>query len=161
MSFGTGHHQTTTMMMEYILEEDFSGKCVLDMGAGTGILAILAAKLGATDVTAIDYDPVCYDSMIENSRLNHTHLSEILCGSKEVIPNKRFNIILANINRNILLDQFDRYVDGLVPNGELYLSGFFTNDVPILVEKAGSLNLSYQKHKELDNWAAVKFLKQT
>jgi ribosomal protein L11 methyltransferase len=161
MSFGTGHHQTTTMMMEFIMEEDFSNKRVLDMGAGTGILAILAYKVGATDITAIDYDPICYDSIIENSRLNHTPLNQILCGSKEVIPEKEFDIILANINRNILLDQFGRYSEVLSPRGELYISGFYEADLDSLIDKASTLNLSFVKKKLLDNWCSAKFLKQT
>jgi ribosomal protein L11 methyltransferase len=161
MSFGTGHHQTTTMMMEFILEEDFQDKRVLDMGAGTGILAILAYKLGATDITAIDYDPICYDSMIENSRLNHTPLNQILCGSKDIIPQKEFDIVLANINRNILLEQFDRYSEVLSPGGELYISGFYEPDLDSLIDKASTLNLSFVKKKLLDSWCSAKFLKQT
>src|SRR5476651_1774799 len=86
MAFGTGHHQTTSMMLEWALETDFKGKKVLDMGCGTGILAIMASKLGAVEITAIDYDPVCYDSTIENTRLNNVDNIKALCGSKEVIP---------------------------------------------------------------------------
>lgn len=161
MSFGTGHHQTTTMMMEFILEEDFRDKRVLDMGSGTGILAILAHKLGSKDITAIDYDAICYDSMIENSRLNHTPLNQILCGSKDVIPEREFDIVLANINRNILLDQFDRYSNVLAPGGELYISGFYYADLESLIDKASTLNLSFVKKKLLDTWCSAKFLKQT
>lgn len=161
MSFGTGHHQTTTMMMEFILEEDFAGKSLLDMGSGTGILAILAHKRGAAHITAIDYDPVCYDSMIENSRLNHTPFNNILCGSKEVIPNLPYDIILANINRNILLEQLDTYSEVLKEQGELYISGFYDEDRAVLIEQANALKLKYVKHKLLDNWCSVKFLKET
>ncbi|HEX8378617.1 MAG TPA: 50S ribosomal protein L11 methyltransferase [Pedobacter sp.] len=160
MSFGTGHHQTTTMMMEFILEEDFAGKTLLDMGAGTGILAILADKRGAVDITAIDYDPVCYESMIENSALNKTAPMQILCGSKEVIPNKTFDIVLANINRNILIDQLNRYNEVLTSNGALYMSGFFEHDLVLLREHCEQLNLKYITHKILDNWCSVKFLKE-
>src|SRR6201996_736041 len=87
MAFGTGHHQTTSMMLELMLENDFAGKKVLDMGCGTGILAIMAAKLGATEITAIDYDPVCYDSTFENAALNNISNITVFCGSKEAIPN--------------------------------------------------------------------------
>ncbi|MBC7915237.1 MAG: 50S ribosomal protein L11 methyltransferase [Pyrinomonadaceae bacterium] len=160
MSFGTGHHQTTTMMMEFILEENFENKQVLDMGAGTGILAILGYKCGAIDLTAIDYDQVCYDSMIENAQLNGVQM-QVLCGSKEVIPNKQYDIILANINRNILLDQLERYAEVLKNRGELYLSGFFEHDLQILKDKCETLNLKYLTHKLLDNWCSAKFLKQT
>ncbi|RYE24702.1 MAG: 50S ribosomal protein L11 methyltransferase, partial [Sphingobacteriaceae bacterium] len=100
MAFGTGHHQTTSMMMDFILNTVFTGKKTLDMGCGTGILAILAAKKGATEITAIDYDPVCCESTIENAALNQVENMRILCGSKEVIPEEQFDIILANINRN-------------------------------------------------------------
>ncbi|MBC8052466.1 MAG: 50S ribosomal protein L11 methyltransferase [Sphingobacteriaceae bacterium] len=161
MAFGTGHHQTTTMMMEFILEEDFDGKSILDMGAGTGILAILAAKRGAANITAVDYDPICYDSILENSRLNNTPFDRVLCGSKEVIPDTEYDIILANINRNILLDQMNRYAEVLCLGGELYISGFYESDLEILTQKTNTLKLSYIKHKVLDSWCSVKFLKQT
>jgi ribosomal protein L11 methyltransferase len=124
MAFGTGHHQTTSMMLALMLENEYKGKNVLDMGCGTGILAIMASKLGATRVTAIDYDPVCYESTIENSALNNIDNITPLCGSKEVIPNEQYDTILANINRNILLDQMERYAEVLKPEGEIYFSGF-------------------------------------
>ncbi|RYE35107.1 MAG: 50S ribosomal protein L11 methyltransferase, partial [Sphingobacteriaceae bacterium] len=100
MAFGTGHHQTTAMMLDFMLDIVFTGKKVLDMGCGTGILAILAAQKGATEVTAIDYDPVCCESTTENAGLNHVDNIKVLCGSKEAIPEAAFDIILANINRN-------------------------------------------------------------
>jgi ribosomal protein L11 methyltransferase len=161
MAFGTGHHQTTTLMLEFLLEQaGLSGTSVLDMGAGTGILAILAAKLGAVKITAIDYDPVCYDSIIENSRLNNVDFEEVLCGSKEIIPDKTFDVILANINRNILLDQLERYSEVTAMGGTLYLSGFYESDLPMLENKANSLGYTYVAKKVLENWCAVKFLKQ-
>ena len=95
------------------------------MGCGTGILAIMAAKLGAAEVTAIDYDPVCYESAVENAQLNGIKNITALCGSKEMIPDEQYDIILANINRNILLDQLETYSFVLNPGGELYLSGFY------------------------------------
>lgn len=161
MAFGTGHHQTTAMMMEFMLEDDFRGQKVLDMGCGTGILAILASQLGAADVLAIDYDPVCYDSTLENTRLNNTRHVRALCGSKEVIPDEKFDIILANINRNILLDQLDRYAEVLKPHGYVYLSGFYEEpDLEIIREKAASLNLEYLHHRKNKNWVAAKFRHQ-
>lgn len=108
MAFGTGHHQTTTMVMQYILAADLKDKNILDMGCGTGILAILAAKLGAKSLMAIDYDDICYESTVENAALNQVDNLKALCGSKEVIPNEEYDVIFANINRNILLDQIDR-----------------------------------------------------
>jgi len=160
MAFGTGHHQTTTMMMQYLLEEDIKGKRVLDMGCGTGILAILAEKLGADELVAIDYDPVCYDSTIENTNLNHCSNISALCGSKEVIPDKEFNIILANINRNILIDQIHRYSDVLKPGGILLVSGFYQEDIPLIVDESERHNLEFINFKSLSNWVSVKFIKQ-
>jgi ribosomal protein L11 methyltransferase len=158
MAFGTGHHQTTAMMMQWMLEEDFSGKSVLDMGCGTGILAILASKLGASNLVAIDYDPVCFESTKENTSLNNSENILAICGSKEVIPQQKFDIILANINRNILLDQLDRYAEALEENGLIFLSGFYEDgDLGIISEKAATLNLRYVGHKTDKSWAAVKF----
>jgi ribosomal protein L11 methyltransferase len=160
MAFGTGHHQTTAMMLELILENDFAGKKVLDMGAGTGILAIMAALLGATDITAIDYDPICYESIIENAALNNITNIKSLCGSKEVIPDEQYDIILANINRNILLDQMQRYNEALKPGGEIYFSGFYeTPDLDIITDEASKYGLKYITHKKDNEWVAAKFVK--
>lgn len=160
MAFGTGHHQTTSLVMAMMLEEDFKGKKVLDMGCGTGILAILAEKLGATELDAIDYDPLCYDSTLENTALNKCSHIQALCGSKEAIPSKIYDIILANINRNILLEQLDRYAEVLIPGGKLYLSGFHESpDLDILKEKAVSLGLIYTEHRVNKDWTAAKFIK--
>ncbi len=161
MAFGTGHHETTSMMMDLMLDADFVGKNVLDMGCGTGILAILASKLGAKDITAIDYDPVCYDSTIENSTLNHIGNIKAICGSKEVIPNIQYDIVLANINRNILLDQMERYSEVLKDGGEIYFSGFYESpDLEIIKENASKYGLTYVNHKKTKDWVAAKFSKQ-
>ncbi len=160
MAFGTGHHQTTAMMLQLILENDFAGKKVLDMGAGTGILAIMASKLGATDIVAIDYDPICYESIIENATLNNITNITSLCGSKEAIPNERYDIILANINRNILLDQMARYGEALKDDGEIYFSGFYESpDLDIITEAAGEYGMRYVSHKKDKEWVAAKFVK--
>lgn len=158
MAFGTGHHQTTAMMMHWMLEEDFRDKTVLDMGCGTGILAILASRLGASQITAIDFDPLCYESTLENSALNETREIKAICGSKEVIPEQKFDIILANINRNILLDQLERYAEVLEENGLLFLSGFYEGkDLEMIKDKAASLKLAYQGHKTEKSWVAARF----
>ncbi|TSJ39564.1 50S ribosomal protein L11 methyltransferase [Mucilaginibacter corticis] len=160
MAFGTGHHQTTAMMLQLMLENDFAGKEVLDMGCGTGILAIMAAKLGAGRVVAIDYDPVCYDSTIENAQLNHIDNITALCGSKEAIPDEQYDVILANINRNILIDQMSRYAEALKPDGEIYFSGFYeTPDLDIITDEARKYGLKYIIHKKDKEWVAAKFIK--
>jgi ribosomal protein L11 methyltransferase len=160
MAFGTGHHQTTAMMLQLMLENDFAGKKVLDMGCGTGILAIMAAKLGATDITAIDYDPVCYDSTIENAQLNHIGNIKAICGSKEVIPDEQYDTILANINRNILIDQMASYDKALKTEGEIYFSGFYESpDLDIIIDEARKYSLKYIIHKKDKEWVAAKFVK--
>jgi ribosomal protein L11 methyltransferase len=160
MAFGTGHHQTTAMMLQLILENDFAGKKVLDMGCGTGILAIMAAKLGAADIMAIDYDPVCYESTIENSALNNITNIAALCGSKEAIPAEQYDTILANINRNILIDQMPRYAEALKTDGEIYFSGFYESpDLDIITEEARKYGLKYIIHKKDKDWVAAKFVK--
>ncbi|RWY50954.1 50S ribosomal protein L11 methyltransferase [Mucilaginibacter gilvus] len=159
MAFGTGHHQTTAMMMALMLENDFAGKNVLDMGCGTGILAILAAKLGAAELTAIDYDIVCYESTIENSALNNIQNIKAICGSKDAIPTEQYDTILANINRNILLDQMESYASVLKPGGEIYFSGFYeTPDLEIITNAAREYGLTYINHKKDKDWVAAKFV---
>ena len=131
------------------------------MGCGTGILAIMASKLGAAEITAIDYDPVCYDSTIENAELNDIGNIIALCGSKEAIPNEMFDTILANINRNILLDQMCRYSGVLKPGGEIYFSGFYeTPDLAIITDEACKNSLEYIGHKKDKEWVAAKFIKR-
>ncbi|MEJ5995416.1 50S ribosomal protein L11 methyltransferase [Pedobacter sp. Du54] len=160
MAFGTGHHQTTTMMMEYILETDVAGKLILDMGAGTGILAILASKRGAKTVFAIDNDDICYESAIENAALNDIPNLTSLCGSKEAIPALDFDIILANINRNILLDQIESYARVLKDKGSIFFSGFYENpDLGMITAHCEKFNLKYVDHKKIGDWVAAKFLK--
>lgn len=161
MAFGTGHHQTTAMMLEWMLETDFKDKNVLDMGCGTGILAIMASKLGAKNITAIDYDPVCYSSTIENASLNNVGNIHAICGSKEAIPHETYDAILANINRNILLEQLPVYTAVLKPAGELYLSGFYEKpDLELITEAAGKNGLRYLGHKKNSEWVAARLVKE-
>ncbi len=160
MAFGTGHHQTTTMMMEYILETDVADKLVLDMGAGTGILAILASKRGASQLFAIDNDDVCYESAIENAALNGIDNLTSLCGSKEAIPELDFDVILANINRNILLDQIESYAAVLKDNGSIFFSGFYESpDLGMITAHAEQFKLKYVDHKKIGDWVAARFVK--
>ena len=160
MSFGSGHHQTTTMMIEQLLESRrrIKGSAVLDMGCGTGILSILAAKLGAgIPVHAVDIDPVCARSAEANSRRNRVpHKIITVCGDASVLNRGRYDYILANINRNILLADMDSYVRALRPQGgSIILSGFYTADIPVLLEKAGSLGLREAGRRSLDDWALL------
>lgn len=159
MAFGTGHHQTTTLMMEFMLKENFSGESILDMGCGTGILAILASKMGAKELLAIDFDDVCYDSTKENALLNKIANIEAICGSKEAIPNQKFDTILANINRNILLDQLDSYAQVSKVGTKLFLSGFYEHpDLEILEQKAMTLGFEFLEFRSLNDWVAAKFI---
>lgn len=161
MAFGTGHHQTTTMMMRYVLEDSLENKVVLDMGAGTGILGILAAKRGAKSIVAIDNDEVCYHSAIENAELNGISNLTSICGSKEAIPAQEFDLILANINRNILLDQIENYAKVLKTNGHIFFSGFYENpDLDMIKEHAQQFGLNYIGHKKINDWVAAKFVKE-
>lgn len=160
MSFGTGHHQTTTMMMQYILAADLKDKSVLDMGCGTAILAILAAKLGAKSLVAIDYDDVCYESTIENAALNEVNNLKAICGSKEVIPDENYEVIFANINRNILLDQIGRYAEVLQPGGKIFFSGFYLDpDLSMITAECAKYGIKYIGHKQNGDWVAAEFEK--
>ncbi len=160
MAFGTGHHQTTTMMMEYILLTDVENATVLDMGCGTGILAILAAMKGASTLVAIDNDDVCYESTKENSALNKMDNIKAICGGKESIPNLGYDIILANINRNILLDQIPVYAEVLKSKGQIFFSGFYESpDLEMIKIACEALNIKYQSHKKNGEWVAAHFIK--
>ena len=160
MSFGSGHHQTTTMMVEQLLEERkaLKGKALLDMGCGTGILAIVAAKLGAAvPVHAVDIDPICVRSTKANARRNRVpHKLITVLGDASVLIRGQYDYILANINRNILLADMASYVRALKPQGgRIFLSGFYTADIPMLLEKATSLGLTEVSRRSRDDWALL------
>ncbi len=161
MAFGTGHHQTTTMMMQYILSADVSGKLILDMGCGTGILAILASKAGAGALVAIDNDEVCYQSTLENAALNNIGNLTAACGGKEAIPHLDFDIILANINRNILLDQIADYAKVLKAGGSIFFSGFYESpDLDMIRSACKPFGINYTDHKKIDDWVAARFVRE-
>lgn len=159
MSFGTGHHETTSLMIEEILKMDVAGKKILDMGCGTSVLAILAAMRGATDITAIDIDPWCTENSEENIHLNNVSGIHILLGGAELLTGKNFDIIIANINRNILLNDMKAYADCLPAGGELYMSGFYKEDIPLIEAEANRNGLKLEYFKEKNNWVVVKTVK--
>ena len=159
MSFGTGHHETTHMMIQHILETDFTNKKTLDMGCGTAILAILAEMKGAQPIDAIDIDNWCYLNSIENTERNNCKHISVYEGDASLLSGKKYDIIIANINRNILLNDMQQYVDCLNTNGILFLSGFYTEDIPVISESCTSKGLTYVKQFERNNWVALKFVK--
>jgi ribosomal protein L11 methyltransferase len=159
MSFGTGHHETTHMMIQHILETDFTNKKTLDMGCGTAILAILAEMKGAQPIDAIDIDNWCYLNSIENAARNNCQHIAVYEGDAGLLVGKQYDIIIANINRNILLNDMQAYVDCLNENGILFLSGFYTEDIPVIAESCLSRGLQYVKQFERNNWVALKFTK--
>jgi ribosomal protein L11 methyltransferase len=159
MSFGTGHHETTSMMIEEILEADLKGKSVLDMGCGTAVLGILAAKRGASPVLAIDIDPWCTENSKENIQNNRVEWIQVVLGGAEQLENVKVNVIFANINRNILLEDIKKYSACLGEGGVLYMSGFYTSDIPVLMEEANRYGLQLKASREKNNWAAIKTVK--
>lgn len=159
MSFGTGHHETTSLVIGELLNMNLSNKKVLDMGCGTSVLAILAAMKGATDLLAIDIDEWCTENSAENIALNNVSGIKILQGGAELLNNLQFDIILANINRNILLTDMERYADCLTTGGELYMSGFYSEDIPLIEAEANRNGLELTHFKLKNNWAVVKTVK--
>lgn len=157
MSFGTGHHATTHMMIKHILENEWEGKDVLDMGCGTGVLAILTALKGAAHIDAIDIDNWCYLNTLENIERNNCEHINVEEGGAELLEGRSYDVILANINRNILLRDLPVYVEALKPEADLYLSGFYQEDLPIIEKACKKLGLKYIDHFERNNWVAVKF----
>jgi len=157
MSFGTGHHETTYMMIQHILENDFNQKSVLDMGCGTGVLAILSEKRGAKYIDAIDYDNWCYINSLENIALNDCNCINVIEGDAQIISN-HYDIILANINRNILLKDIATYASFLNTSGKLFLSGFYKEDIPIIEKECSKNNLRLNSFLEHNNWVALEFI---
>ncbi len=160
MSFGTAHHETTSLMIEYILEDEFKGKSLLDMGAGTGVLAILAYQKGATPVNAIDIEERSYLNNVENNSRNNAESIEVLMGGAELLAGRNFEVIIANINRNILLNDMESYVNSLAKGGIIYFSGFYMGeDLEKIRQKGEELGLQFISNKEKNNWCCAKFNK--
>jgi ribosomal protein L11 methyltransferase len=158
MSFGTGHHETTHMMIQHILKTDVTDKTVLDMGCGTGILAILAEMRGAKSLDAIDIDNWCYLNTIENVARNNCSKIIAYEGDASLLKDKKYDVIIANINRNILLSDIATYANCLNKNGTLLLSGFYKEDITLISEECNKYGLNFKENIELNNWVAVKYV---
>lgn len=158
MSFGTGHHETTHMMLQLLLALDCEGKSVLDMGCGTGVLAILAAMKGAVSVDAIDIDNWSYLNALENVAGNSCKQINVFEGDVSLLTNQKYDIILANINRNILLSDISIYAKHLKKEGVLFLSGFYREDMPLISKECASSGLTFQENLEKNNWVASKYV---
>ena len=157
MSFGTGHHETTFLMSKHLFLNDLKGKSLLDMGCGTAVLAIIAHKLGAKNIVAIDIEDWAYQNSIDNCKLNQINDISIELGDARLLVNRKFNIILANINRNILLQDLKTYADCLTPNGQIFLSGFYDTDVDVLKVAATNCGLTFVLSESKNNWTLLHF----
>lgn len=158
MSFGTGHHETTHMMIQHLLETDVAEMKTLDMGCGTAILAILAEMKGAKPIDAIDIDNWCYLNSIENAERNNCKNITVYEGDADLLKNKKYDLIIANINRNILLNDMQSYVDCLNPKGTILFSGFYTEDIPFIDASCIEKGLTFVKKLERNNWVSLKYV---
>lgn len=160
MSFGTGHHETTHMMVQHLLALELTDKKVLDMGCGTGILAIFAEMKGAKPIDAIDIDNWCYLNSLENIDRNNCKYIRVYEGDAALLVDKKYDVIIANINRNILLKDMKTYTHCLSKNGILLLSGFYKEDMPLIEKEVSKYGLQLEKTIERNNWVALKYCKQ-
>jgi len=161
MSFGTGHHETTHLMVQQLLALDLTNKKVLDMGCGTAVLAILAEMRGASVLDAIDIDPWCYENSLENIARNNTQNIKVYEGDASLIKANKYDVIIANINRNILLQDMQVYAKALHNNGVLLLSGFYTEDILTIEATANKYSLKKDIVLERNNWVSLKFILKT
>ncbi|MDG2445068.1 MAG: 50S ribosomal protein L11 methyltransferase [Flavobacteriaceae bacterium] len=159
MSFGTGHHETTHMMVQHLLALDLKNKKVLDMGCGTGILAIFAEMKGAQPTDAIDIDSWCYENSLENVQRNGCKHITVLEGDSSLLKGREYDVVIANINRNILLSDMKIYTDCLSENGVLLLSGFYKEDISIIESEVIKYGLVLDKMIQKNNWVALKYMK--
>ena len=158
MAFGTGHHATTSQVIEHILAQPVAGKQIIDMGTGTGILAILCAMLGAEQVTGIEIDEAAYTNAVENIRLNHVDKTvNLILGDASALSSlPQVDLFIANINRNIITADIHNYVAHLKTGGYMLLSGFYEEDIPVIMETAGPLGLIEESHSVCDRWTCLK-----
>ena len=159
MSFGTGHHETTHLMVQHLLKLNLTDKKVLDMGCGTGILAIFAEMKGAKPIDAIDIDNWCYENSLENVQRNKCTEISVFEGDASLLVNKKYDVIIANINRNILLNDIKTYTNCLNDDGILLLSGFYQEDIPIIDAEVSKYGLKLDTILEKNNWVALKYVK--
>lgn len=161
MAFGTGHHETTSLMIERLLSNELQGKKVLDMGTGTGILAILAAMRGAQQVVGVEIDPPAYENALDNVKLNGVEMVEVRLGGAETVTEEAyFDMVLANINRNIILADIASYARALRSGGMLVLSGFYVEDVDMIVTEASKHDLDFVSVLDKKRWANICLLKK-
>jgi ribosomal protein L11 methyltransferase len=160
MSFGTGHHDTTSLVMTRMLQLDFKNKKVLDMGCGSGILAILAGMLGASTIWAVDNDAIATENAIENCNINGFSNVVVKTGSSELIRQEKFDIVIANINRNILLEQMNAFSGSIVTEGLLILSGFYEDDIAMLVKDAEKNGFIFSSRSTSNKWCELIFTKK-
>ena len=160
-SFGSGYHETTRMILTYLLEMDITDKAVLDMGCGTGVLGILACLRGAGSLVSIDIDEWSWRNAIENIEANDIEGAEVVLGDASLLTDYPtcFDIVLANINRNILLADLEAYVSTMTPDSYIIMSGFYLDDLAMIQSKAKSLGLRYIDHRTDNDWTAVRFQK--
>lgn len=160
MSFGTGHHATTAQMIGMLLDHPMEGRDVLDMGCGTSILAILARMRGARQCVAIDNDEWCVRNSLENIGLNAVDGIDVRLGDASLLPSVGpFDVVIANINRNILLADMQAYADRMRPGALLFMSGFYVDDVPAIRAEAGRIGLRFAEARDRDRWACIKCVK--
>ncbi len=157
MSFGTAHHETTKLMIQYLLSMQLNGKSLLDMGSGTAVLAILARMKNAGPVTAIDNDEWAFNNAIENVESNNYGDIEVLLGDSSSLAGRKFDVVLANINRNILLADIPEYRKCLTNDGKLIVSGFYLDDLPMIEAKANEVGLSIMSSRTENNWTSACF----
>lgn len=161
MTFGTAHHETTALMISYVLDNDFEGKTVLDMGSGTAVLAILAAMKGAKSGVAIDNDPNAFENAPENTELNNITNVEVVLGDAANLKDyKSFDIVFANINKNILLNDIKHYSKVMEPASRIFFSGFYQEDLKDIENECSKHGLAFVGKREKNNWLAAEFVKQ-
>ena len=161
MAFGTGHHATTSLIIEQLLEMDLVDKSVVDMGTGTGILAILASMRGASQITAIEIDPMAHANAIDNLKINNAESINLILGDASYLDKvKNIDVFIANINRNIITQDISAYASTLHCGSVMLLSGFYESDIPVIMEYARPLGLTYHSHTVKKDWSCLRLIKE-